>query len=182
MIVMRGGSAAVASSGTGLQAVARAESALAAFVVVCAQSMSDRVHRTRISAYGLILQDAQILLCRLSSTFPKHPGHWTLPGGGLEFGEDPAVAVVREVYEETGLTVQPGAVASIDSLLVDEAERAFHGLRIIYYTTVTGGTLRYERDGSTDLCAWWTYDEAKRLPLVDLVQVGLQLAFGSERG
>ena len=37
-----------------------------------------------------------------------HPGMWTLPGGGLDHGEDPRAGVRREVYEETGLTVTPG--------------------------------------------------------------------------
>ena len=32
---------------------------------------------------------------------------WTLPGGGIDFGEHPADAVVREVHEETGLRLRP---------------------------------------------------------------------------
>ena len=45
-----------------------------------------------------------------------NPGHWTLPGGGIDFGEDPEDAVVREFIEETGLTVKVRKLAGIDSL------------------------------------------------------------------
>ena len=31
------------------------------------------------------------------------PGSWTLPGGGLDFGEDPEAGALRELGEETGL-------------------------------------------------------------------------------
>ena len=32
---------------------------------------------------------------------------WSLPAGAIELGESPAQAVIREVYEETGLFVRP---------------------------------------------------------------------------
>jgi 8-oxo-dGTP diphosphatase len=32
-------------------------------------------------------------------------GTWSTPGGHLDFGEDPRACAVREVAEETGLTV-----------------------------------------------------------------------------
>jgi putative (di)nucleoside polyphosphate hydrolase len=36
---------------------------------------------------------------------PEGPGTWwQMPQGGIDEGEDPAIAVVREVQEETGLT------------------------------------------------------------------------------
>jgi 8-oxo-dGTP diphosphatase len=100
-----------------------------------------------------------------------------LPGGGIDFGEDPVNAMGREVHEETGLTVRPTGLAGIDSLSIEEEDRHFHGIRIIYDTVVTGGTLRNELDGSTDLCAWWSYEEAKELQLVELAKAGLELAF-----
>ena len=70
---------------------------------------------TRVSAYGLILLESRILLCRISNHLPLDAGFWTLPGGGIDFGEDPADAMVREVHEETGLIVRPLAIAGIDS-------------------------------------------------------------------
>jgi 8-oxo-dGTP pyrophosphatase MutT (NUDIX family) len=35
-------------------------------------------------------------------------GLWELPGGGLDFGETPLQAVVRETYEETGISIPEG--------------------------------------------------------------------------
>lgn len=37
-----------------------------------------------------------------------HRGGWSLPGGLLDHGETPADGVAREVYEETGLRIDPG--------------------------------------------------------------------------
>ena len=139
--------------------------------------MSPRQQITRVSAYGLIVQNERILLCRVSRHLPLDAGFWTLPGGGIDFGEDPTNAMIREVYEETGLSVRPLEIAGIDSLYLEEADRAFHGIRILYRTELIGGELRSEVDGTTDLCAWWSLEEARQLPLVDLVSVGLGIAF-----
>jgi 8-oxo-dGTP pyrophosphatase MutT (NUDIX family) len=40
-------------------------------------------------------------------------GRWGLPAGGIEPGESPAVAVAREVHEETGLIVRPTRIAGV---------------------------------------------------------------------
>ncbi len=128
---------------------------------------------TRIAAYGLVLQPGQILLCRVSARLLEHAGSWTLPGGGLDFGEDPADAMVREVREETGLLVRPAGVAGIDSLVIPNEGSTTHSLRIIYFTEVLGGVLTNEVDGSTDLCEWHDVEAARSLPIVGLVRSGL---------
>jgi len=133
---------------------------------------------TRVSAYGLLLRDEKMLLCRLSQQVGMNPGHWTLPGGGLDFGEDPQDAVVREFKEETGLSVEVNKLVAINSLSDSMPGWApMHGIRIIYSVNYVSGELAYETDGSTDLCEWHTQAETQSLPLVMLAEEGIKLAY-----
>lgn len=131
---------------------------------------------TRVAAYGLLLQEEKILLCRLSRQ-QKDYGKWTLPGGGLEFGEHPEAGAVREIWEETGLEADITGLAEVDSILAEFNDRMMHALRIIYWAEVIGGELCIELDGSTDGCEWFTQEEALALPLVDLAKLGVEIAF-----
>ena len=133
--------------------------------------------RTRIAAYGLVVSDDRVLLCRVSKQVPRWQGHWTLPGGGIEFGEDPESAMVREVEEETGLRVLATSIATIDSLHDDAWDLALHRLRIIYRTRCLGGTLRSETNGTTDSAAWFTRAETRALDLVEVAELGVRLVF-----
>jgi ADP-ribose pyrophosphatase YjhB (NUDIX family) len=132
---------------------------------------------TRVAAYGLVVDSGRILLCRISHTVEGAAGKWTLPGGGIEFGEDPTDAAAREVFEETGLRVRIRDIAGIDSSLIQSADMTAHGLRILYHVDVEGGELCNEVDGSTDLCGWFTPEEARDLPLVKLARIGIERAF-----
>lgn len=136
----------------------------------------------RISAYALLREEDSILLCRLSSLLGADQGRWTLPGGGLRFGEHPVDGVVREVIEETGLTIETTGVATVDSQVFETEMRRLQALRIVYWGQVLSGTLRNETQGSTDLCQWFTRHEAASLPLVPLARLGLEIAFGKDSG
>jgi ADP-ribose pyrophosphatase YjhB (NUDIX family) len=79
---------------------------------------------------------------------PPGRGLWSLPGGRVETGETDAEAVVRELREETGLSVRPGA-------LVGRVERpAPAGVFEIfdYACAVEGGALRAGDDAAD--AAW----------------------------
>ncbi len=58
---------------------------------------------TRPHACGVLIDGNMVLMVRHVETTRAY---WTLPGGGLEAGETPAEAAVREVWEETGLRVR----------------------------------------------------------------------------
>lgn len=132
--------------------------------------------RTRIGAYALIHDSQRILLCRISPELTRWADAWTLPGGGIDFGEPPAAAMVREVAEETGFIVEPVLVAAVDSICDRSGSDNYHGIRIIYEARVVGGSLRHETTGSTDRCEWHPLHKPLSIPLGDLAEVGIELA------
>lgn len=132
---------------------------------------------SRVSAYGLLVKDNKILLCRLSQRVMKSAGHWTLPGGGLDFGESPETGMVREFYEETGLVVKAGSLVAVDSLSDEVNGTQFHSIRILYKAIYVSGELQFEEEGTTDLCQWFTEQQALTQPLIGLSQLGVQHAF-----
>ncbi|WP_300682241.1 NUDIX domain-containing protein [Nocardioides sp.] len=115
----------------------------------------------RVAAYAVILRDDQILLSRLADALTAKPT-WTLPGGGLDHGEDPRAAVRREVMEETGLPVTVGETAWVLSAHRANTWRRgrnvdAHALRIVYdgWVPVDAPAPRtLEVGGSTAEAAW----------------------------
>lgn len=132
----------------------------------------------RVAAYGVIVDGPRILLAHWNESGRSG---WTLPGGGIDAGEDPADAVVREIAEETGYEAVAGELLGIDSKIVPAEARfipdagPLHALRIVYRASVIGGSLRNELAGSTDEAAWFSLSAIPNRR-VDLVDVALRMA------
>lgn len=132
-----------------------------------------------MAAYAVIIRENDILLAHWNE---GGRSGWTLPGGGIDPGEDPAHAAVREVHEETGYTADLDELLGIHSYVVPAGQRidpsaksALHALRIVYRAHVTGGTLTNELGGSTDRAAWHPLSSLPDLDTVGLVDVALGL-------
>jgi 8-oxo-dGTP diphosphatase len=62
----------------------------------------------RQAVIAVVLRGDAVLAIQRGPRGP-YAGYWSLPSGGIEPGETQAAAVVREVAEEVGLDVIPGA-------------------------------------------------------------------------
>jgi 8-oxo-dGTP diphosphatase len=91
-----------------------------------------------IPCVGAVAMDGQGRLLMIKRGHEPGAGLWSIPGGRMEPGETDAEALVREMLEETGLTVKVGR-------LLGRVRRPFLNGAVIdirdYAVTVTGGTL-----------------------------------------
>jgi len=103
------------------------------------------VSGTEIPCVGAVVKDAQGRLLLIKRGHEPGAGLWSLPGGRIEPGETDAEALVREMLEETGLTVEPGR-------LIGSVKRQGRGGDVIdirdYAATVISGTLRAGDDAA----------------------------------
>lgn len=133
---------------------------------------------TRPAAYGVVIRDGAILLA-----YWKQDGKegWTLPGGGLDFGEHPVDGCRREIQEETGYDADIGVMLGVDvghwpgEQRPDGSVRDFQAIRLVYEASITGGELTHEIDGSTTHAAWVPLGKVDGLQRVSLVDIGLRL-------
>lgn len=108
---------------------------------------------------AIVLDSGRLLLVRRGR--PPSAGLWSVPGGRVEPGESDAAAVVRELFEETGLTVRPGP-------LVGSVERPGPGgvtYEIFDYAATAGPGAPRAGDDATAV-RWAGPAELRALPLV----------------
>lgn len=138
-----------------------------------------RLHHTeyhvRLAAYAWIVEDEQVLLTWWNGEGRREPA-WTLPGGGVEFDEAILDGLVREVREETGFDVEPGApLAEHFVTFRREGEAPLRLQRFVHRARIVGGQLgTLEVGGSTDFAQWMPLDEVAAQPArAEVVDVAL---------
>ena len=100
--------------------------------------MEELGHSVRFCAYVVSRRGEAIVLVRQVSPGPAC-GMWTLPGGGVEFGEHPRDAATCDVREETGCEVLIGELLGVHSGIVKAGDGSGqHVVRWIYQGDVLG--------------------------------------------
>ena len=94
---------------------------------------------------AVVVEQGRVLLVRRGAEPLK--GHWSLPGGLLELGEPLIDGVMREVREETGLTVEPiELIELLDRIHREEKRVRYHYVIADYLCRVSGGALQAASD------------------------------------
>lgn len=111
-----------------------------------------------------VIDEGKILVLRRSATDPKWAMVWDLPGGAIEYGEDPMEAAEREAKEEAGLNL-----AQLRLLDVSSLSEGDYALTITYtaHHTQENVVLSYEHD----IFQWVSIDELMNLNIPEKYKI-----------
>jgi ADP-ribose pyrophosphatase YjhB (NUDIX family) len=103
------------------------------------------------AAVAAMIFDEQGRILLFKHTYRKF--EWGIPAGGLEYGEQPDKAIVREFFEETGMQIK------VEKLLLAESSKEDHNISLIYLCEITSGTFKESNEISE-----MKYFEVNKLP------------------
>lgn len=145
----------------------------------------DGLHRAqRFAAYAVATDTyGRVLLTKIAPGYPG-AGRWHLPGGGTDFGEQPGVALVRELAEETG---QKGEIVELlgvashrdaASLGPEGYPIDWHGVRVFYrvFVGIPTPPQVYDIGGSTCEATWFDAEKLDDLEVTEVTQEALRSA------
>ena len=114
---------------------------------------------------AIIIENARVVLVKRAH--PPLQAEWSIPGGVLEVGELVREAAIREAREETGLTVEPGALLGVyDRVLRDADKRVqYHYVLIDFLCRRVAGDLAAASDAAE--VRWFSREELPALKLAE---------------
>jgi len=123
----------------------------------------------RVAAYAIVTCALGVLMTQFSDR-TNAAGRWGLPGGGLEAGESPDRAVLREAWEESGQLIEVGELAFVQtSHWIGRAPTGrledFHAVRLVYRASCHAPTdpVVHDVGGTTATAAWVPPTDLDRL-------------------
>jgi 8-oxo-dGTP diphosphatase len=92
-----------------------------------------RIYRPKFrAAVAAMIFDQQGRILLFKHTYRKF--EWGIPAGGLEYGEQPEKAIIREFFEETGMQI------NVEKLLLAESSKEDHNISLIFLCKIVSGT------------------------------------------
>ncbi len=107
---------------------------------------------------GFIVHNNKFLLMKRSDNDSFLPGSWEIPGGKLEYMEDPISGASREIKEEAGLDVKIGSPLAV--WMYENTGRDTHYVQIDFLCEVIGSYDVQLSEEHSDF-AWISFDEMK---------------------
>ena len=121
----------------------------------------DYPDRPLLGVGAVIVRNEQVLVVRRAN--PPLKGEWSIPGGLVETGETTREALVREIREETGLTVEPVEFIEVFERILHDADSRvqYHFVVIDYLCRIISGESCPGSDVSE--MRWATFDDLQIL-------------------
>ena len=92
----------------------------------------------RLAARAIIVHEQRLLLVNAYAP-GKGSALWCAPGGGIERHQSLPENLIREVHEETGLTIEVGHLGLVNEF--HDPKRGFHQVELFYHCRLVSGTL-----------------------------------------
>ncbi len=131
-----------------------------------------------LTVRAIIKQDDKVLLLRRAGGNPLYTGHYELPGGKVDFGEDPRAALQREILEETGHEIETLQINDVYSEL-DVRDLQHQYIELVFVATLKPGTTM-TLDEDHDKYAWKKPSDIQLLDLTETTRLALQIEHPSE--
>jgi len=124
---------------------------------------------------GAVIKNSEgkILLMRRGPKSKNEAGTWTIPGGGVEFGEAMAQAVVREIKEELGVEIKVlRQYGCADHIMPSEGQ---HWVSTIFECEIMSGEPKILEPEKCSQIGWYSFAEMANLPLGVIMKENLKL-------
>ena len=120
-------------------------------------------------------KDGKVLTLRRSKTDPRRPLTWDLPGGLVEYGENPQEAAKRETEEETGITLSGLKIMDVDSHY-----RSKYVISLIFEAKV--GNPEVKISWEHDQYQWVVPEELQKMDIPDKYKQAVAVAVEASGG
>jgi 8-oxo-dGTP pyrophosphatase MutT (NUDIX family) len=127
-----------------------------------------------LNAVVVVVNEEQRFLLLKRSTYPDQwmPNKWSMAGGAIEKGESPEVAALRELKEETGISVDKFK----ESFVIQRGENVEH----VFLSLFTGDPFNIKIDKENQGYGWFGYNEIKYLDTVPNLMDYINITLNTE--
>ena len=131
----------------------------------------------KVVSTGFLVHEQKTLIIKRSMDEAFLPGYFELPGGKVDFGEDPKEALAREFREEVNLHIKIGKPFKVFSYLSENGDR--HTVEILFHVSLLYPQQEVKLSLAHDEYRWITADEIEEYPISSEIKDGIIQGFRS---
>lgn len=130
---------------------------------------------TKVSVAAFIYHQGKALIVRRSKKEKFLPGAYEIPGGKLDFGENPKTGVVREIKEEVGLKIT--AITPYHLFSYTTKSKTLYTVEIDFLCRLDGPSKAIILSDAHDKFLWVTRKELGKINLTPLMRRAILKGF-----